>query len=292
MIDLHTHTTYSDGTDTVKQILEKAQNLNLKYLAITDHDNCDAHIEMQNMDISKHFEGKVVPGIEIKCSYRQRLIEVLGYKFDIKQMKQWADEYYKDKSREKLQLKYFMDLYNKCIKIGLVLPKLKNIVFNPKKEWASVVIYNELKKNSRNFNKVPQDFFSSFDIFSKKYCGDTKGPLFIDKTQDYPTVQEAINAIRQCNGLVFLPHVYIYKWIEDIDSHIKILNEKYKIDGIECFHSEFSQGEIQHLLEFCKINKFLISGGSDYHGENKPKIELGIGKENLKIEEEYVENWI
>ncbi len=292
MIDLHTHTIYSDGSDSLIELLEKAQNLNLNYLSITDHDNCNAHIAMRDIDVSKYFKGKIIPGIEIKCAYQGMLIEVLGYKFDIDKMKKWTDEYYIDKSREKLQAKYFVDLYNRCKNIGLILPDIENIEFNPKKEWASVVLFNTLKSNPDNYSKVPNDFFNDFDTFSKKYCGDKKGPLFIDKTADYPSVKEAIDIIRQCGGLVFLPHVYIYKWIKDIDLHIKTLDKLYKIDGVECFHSEFDETKINHLIEFCKENNFLMSGGSDYHGKNKPNIELGSGKGNLRIEDKYVQEWI
>ena len=148
MIDLHTHTIYSDGSDSLIELLEKAQNLNLNYLSITDHDNCNAHIAMRDIDVSKYFKGKIIPGIEIKCAYQGMLIEVLGYKFDIDKMKKWTDEYYIDKSREKLQAKYFVDLYNRCKNIGLILPDIENIEFNPKKEWASVVLFNTLKSNN------------------------------------------------------------------------------------------------------------------------------------------------
>ena len=72
---------------------------------------------------------------------------------------------------------------------------------------------------------------------------------------------------------------------------LKEIISKYDIDGIECYHSIFSNEEINTLLEFIKQNNLMISGGSDYHGKNKPDIELGYGKGNLEIPEKILMNW-
>lgn len=104
MIDLHMHTTYSDGSNTVEEVLEKAEKLKLEIISITDHDNCKAYKELKNEEIRSKFSGKIIPGIEIKCSYGKRLIEVLGYNIDTDKMQDWADEYYKDKQRKNYKL--------------------------------------------------------------------------------------------------------------------------------------------------------------------------------------------
>ena len=55
MIDMHIHTNNSDGTDSVKELLEKAENLKLKYISITDHDTCKSYEELKNIDYSRFF---------------------------------------------------------------------------------------------------------------------------------------------------------------------------------------------------------------------------------------------
>ena len=65
----------------------------------------------------------------------------------------------------------------------------------------------------------------------------------------------------------------------------------YNIDGIECYHSIFTLEENEKILKFAKEHKLLISGGSDYHGDNKPNISLGIGKGNLNIPDEIIGNF-
>ena len=65
-----------------------------------------------------------------------------------------------------------------------------------------------------------------------------------------------------------------------------------KIYGFECYHSNFSEEEINYLLKLTKEKNLLRSGGSDYHGINKVGIEMAIGKGNLKINDDLVEDWI
>lgn len=292
MIDLHMHSTNSDGTDTVIELLKKAEEKKLTYISITDHDNCNGYNELKKIDIKKYYGGTIIPGIEIKCSYGKNLIEVLGYKINTKKMSEWVKEYYKDKSRDKIQTKYFNILYDKCIKMGLVMQPKEQIDWNPKNDWASVTIYNEFKRHIENKEKLPQDLWEEFDTFSKKYCGDEKGFWFIDKTKDYPSLQEAIDVIKSCDGLVFLPHLFIYKWAKNKEKLIDDILNKYDIDGIECMHSSFSEEQIKYLIDLCNKRNYYKSGGSDYHGLNKKNIEMGIGKGNLQIPEEFVEEFI
>ena len=63
MIDLHIHTNNSDGTDTVEELLQKAQELKLEYISITDHDTCMAYKKLKKIDITKIFSGKIIPRI-------------------------------------------------------------------------------------------------------------------------------------------------------------------------------------------------------------------------------------
>ena len=291
MIDLHIHTTYSDGADSLIEVLEKTEKLGLKYISITDHDNCKAYKELENLDIKKYYTGTIIPGIEIKCSYNRRLIEILGYKIDTNKMQEWADEYYKDKTKAILQKKYFNILCEKSKEIGLKISEESKSNFDSEKEWASVHIYNELVKYEENKKILPEGTLDSFNNFSKKYCGDVNSKLYIDKSADYPSLQEAIDVVKKCNGLVFLPHLFIYKWANNKKEFIDEILKNYDIDGIECMHSEFNDEQIEYLLKLTKERNYFRSGGSDYHGKNKVGINLGEGKGNLRIPEEFVEEW-
>ena len=69
------------------------------------------------------------------------------------------------------------------------------------------------------------------------------------------------------------------------------LDGNYKIDGIECYYTTFTEEQHEYLLNLCKERNLLVSGGSDYHGCFKPDVDLGVGYGNLKIPDEIVENW-
>ena len=292
MIDLHMHTTYSDGTENCETVLKKCQQKNLDYISITDHDTCEGYKELAKLDVKKYFSGQIINGVEIKCAYKKRLIEILGYKVDPKVINNFMEEFHKTKSKEILQQKYFDILHERCTDMGLVMSKKEDIEFNPKTDWASIKIYNDIKAHEENKLKVPDDFWSEFNIFSKKYCGDVNYPLYIDKSEDYLQLDEAIKLVKDAGGLVFLPHIFIYKWAENKKKLLDDIVAEYDVDGIECMHSEFSQDDIDYLLNYTQKNHFYRSGGSDYHGKNKVGIEMAVGKGNLKIESYLIQDWV
>lgn len=98
--------------------------------------------------------------------------------------------------------------------------------------------------------------------------------------------------MKNAGGLVFLPHIFIYQWAEDKKDLLDNLVKNYSIDGIECMHSEFKEEEIQYLLEYTKQHNFYRSGGSDYHGINKLGIDMAIGKGNLHITSDLIQEWV
>ena len=207
-------------------------------------------------------------------------------------MNNWMREFYKNKQRPDLQLKYFNLLYDKCKKMNLILSKKEEIQWNPEKDWASFTIYSDLKKYEENKNRMPEDMWEEFSGFNRKYCNNPDHILYIDKSEDYPTLEQAIEAIHECGGLAFMPHLFIYKSIKDKEAFINDIITNYDVDGLECYHSEFSEEEIKYLLRLTEERNLLRSGGSDYHGSNKKDIEMAIGKGNLKIENSLVESWI
>lgn len=291
MIDLHIHTTHSDGSKSVKEILEMAEELKLEVISITDHDNCKAYEELESLNVEDYYSGKIIPGVEIKCCYMDRVIEVLGYKIDTNKMNKWFEEFYKNKSFEILQKKYFDHFYQATTKMGLKMTPKEEINWNPQKQWASITIYGEIKKHIENKEKLPEDLWEDVNIFLKKYCGDRNNPLYIDKSGDYPSIKQATKAIKEAGGLVFLPHIYLYKWITDKKEYVKIVKEEYKIDGVEAFYTTFTDEETEEILEIANLQDLYISGGSDYHGENKIGIYLGKGKGNLAVKRDIIKEW-
>jgi len=115
MIDLHTHTIYSDGTDTVVEILQKAEKIGLKCLSITDHSSCGAYEEIDNMDVSKYYSGKIIRGCELFTTIDKGVIELLGYNVDTDLLNKVLPQKYKYSFRDisKYEMKKSIDICKK-----------------------------------------------------------------------------------------------------------------------------------------------------------------------------------
>lgn len=292
MIDLHIHTTNSDGTCTVKEILEKAEEKKLEWISITDHESCKAYEELEDKELRRIFSGRIIPGVEIKSAYNKRIIDILGYDIDTEKMSKWLNEFYAENTREKIQTKYLKKQYEGALSLGLKLIPFDEIKWNPEKDWASVTIYEEIGKFEENRKKFPDFIWEKFDNFKQNYCQDMNSPFYIDKSADYPTVKQTIQKIHECGGKAFLAHAFIYKWAENKEEFIMDVINNYGIDGVECYYSKFTEENISMIEDITSRTGRFRSGGTDYHGEHSPGIELGVGKGNLKIEtKNTIENW-
>lgn len=291
MIDLHIHTTYSDGTCSIKEILEKAEKLKLDYISITDHDTVKGYDELNKLDIGKYYSGKIINGVELKGIYRNRTIDILGYDIDIKKMSKWLDDFYKENSRDKIQTKYLKTLYDRVKKNGVKVIPFDEIKWNPENDWANVVIYDEITKFEENKKVLPEEIFEDYEIFRQKYCYNEKTIFYLDKSEDFPKVKQVVDIIHECGGKAFLAHPFIYRWIENKEKFILEMINEYGLDGVECYYSKFSEENIKTAERLAIENHKFRSGGSDYHGLNSPGIELGTGKGNLKVETDIIKQW-
>ena len=93
MIDLHMHSTYSDGTESCSTILKKCQNKNLDFISITDHNTALGYEELEDKNISSLFNGHIIPGIELNTKVLNIPIEILGYGIDYKKMNELVKKY-------------------------------------------------------------------------------------------------------------------------------------------------------------------------------------------------------
>ncbi len=291
MIDLHMHSNHSDGSNTVTEILEKAEKLNLKAISITDHDTCTGHIELRNIDVKKIYSGIIIPGVELRCFYKRRIIEVLAYNIDIDKMQKWLDKFYVGKGHADVQKKYLKQLYKTCMELELNMPPIDEIKWNPDGEWAARTIYREMKADERNKAKLPEDLWEDYENFRHKYCYNIENIFYIDKSEDLPSIVELLSVIKECGGLAFLPHIYVYKWAPDIKEFINELVDNYDIDGMECYYNNFTKEQTDYLLELCNKKGLYKSGGSDYHGTKRPEVEMGIGRGTLNVPDDILLQW-
>lgn len=291
MIDLHIHSTNSDGSKTVREILVEAQNLGLTTISFTDHETCGAYNELERINTKDYFDGNIINGIELKSQYKDIVMDILGYGINYKKMEKYLEECYKDISREKMQESQLMEFYKIGLKNNLTLRPIHELNWDRTRDWASIVFYKEIKSHIENKSKVPPDLWESFKNFKTNHYHIKGDTFYINMAKDYPSIEKIIDIIHKSGGKAFVAHIYQYKEIEDKILELKEIISKYDIDGIECYHSIFSDVENKKLLEFAQKHNLLISGGSDYHGINKPDIALGSGKGNLDIPDEILSEW-
>lgn len=148
MIDLHMHTKYSDGTDSVKEILINAKEANLDIISITDHNTCNAYREMKRFDVSEFYDGNIIVGCEFTTSFDGRLIEVLGYGFDYIKVQEYLDNYY-SKELERTRMRILCNrLFDRLKQLQLIfnLENVQRIIFNNRflnviymKNWLDIL---------------------------------------------------------------------------------------------------------------------------------------------------------
>jgi len=285
IIDLHSHTTKSDGTYTPDELLIEAEKNNLEILSITDHESVEAYYTFNRT----LFSGIIIPGLELRTSCFGVAIEILAYGFDLDKMRTILKKYHY-KNTEELD-KYMIQLaYEQYTQRNVLLDKTFIEDYDPiKHPRLSKYIQSCVSKYSEN-NVFLKDMPEGKSFF--RCCiTNPNSPLFLDLSSAFPSIEELISAIKSADGLVSIPHIFEYR--ENAEKILIHLLENYDIDIIECYYPSFSQEQTNYLLEICeKYNKF-SSGGSDFHGSLRPEVCLGSGeKNNLYVPKEKIEKWI
>ncbi len=288
MIDIHSHTTYSDGSCSVKELLIEAQKIGLSLLSITDHNTIQAHFELQDPNIREKFDGEIISGIEITTTYNGETIEVLGYGFDLEIMQQFLNNNvltFKEK-----QLREYELIKNQYKKIGVIFDE-NNIRFNPKIESSRSAFANEIKKYPQN-NKffLNQESINTASGFARNEVYNPKSPLYVDESSLFPSLEKAIEMIHQSGGIAFLAHTFAYS--PNISNELLKIINNYELDGLECFYTTFTKEQSDYLVKVCEEKGLYMSGGSDFHGTRKINHNLGTGDGNLCIDESVVKSWI
>lgn len=291
MIDLHTHTNCSDGADDYKTLLKNAQKTGITILSITDHDNCNVYTQMKNDDLKKYYDGKLICGVELQCYVNGTSIELLGYGVNPDVINKCVSEIYKPFSE--INIIEMKRLYENCKKIGMVFDDDVIERYNQDEiYYATEYLHNEMKKYPQNKKFVDsEDAWERESVFFRKYTSNINSSLYVDESDIIPSAEDVIKVIKKACGLVFIPHIFQYD--DRAENILKYLIENCDIDGIECYYPTFTNEQSKYLVEFAKEHNKFISGGTDYHGSNRPNTKIGTGIENnLNLSEDLIKNWI
>jgi len=264
MIDLHIHSTNSDGYFTVLDILKMAQEKNINVISFCDHNVLGAYEDLKNIEIEKYYSGRIITGIEFDFVYEKKVFHMLGYNFDVDKLKtcKYLDRRTEEElvAEEERNLEFFKGV---CKKLGIKLSN--NLKITKSSEPANDIIKRDMQIHPENQEIMDEvlgkDRKKSFWL---GHVTNPDSPFYIDFTKGLPSAEEIASEIHNAGGIVVLPHVFEYKSIDNIS----FLNEMYKLnilDGIECVHSKHSKEQTQFLIDFCNEHNLVKSGGSDFH---------------------------
>jgi predicted metal-dependent phosphoesterase TrpH len=258
-IDLHIHTTASDGTFALSEVLKGYYKKGFKAIAITDHDTVDAFNDF-TQDFYK--EMRVIKGTEISCRHAGREVHILGY--DIDYTNQNLLKLLNDiKHSRIIRAKEIISILQKN-SIDIEFSDVLELVGNENIIGRPHIAQALLKKGVISHQQ------QAFD----RYIGD-KGFAYVPKLDVTP--KAVIDAIHQAQGFAIIAHPFKSIHIDDIRYFKQI-----GIDGVETYYYDHSPSQIKRLEALCRDLELISTGGSDFHGYGKRE-ELGCYQGNPKI---------
>lgn len=259
IVDLHVHSNKSDGTCSPSELVDLAIQKGLSAFALTDHDTTAGLDEA--IEYAKGRDIEVVPGIEFSTEYQGRDIHVLGLAIDYK-APVFAD-----------RLQAFVDS-----RIGRNRKMCRNLT-----EAGIDISYEKLMAaypgaviTRAHYARYLLDhgYVKSLPEAFERYVGD-HCPYFVPREKVTPV--QAVQLIRQAKGITVLAHPTLYHMGKDaLQKLVSSLTEAGLV-GLEAVYSTYSAGEEREMRQLALRNGLLISGGSDFHGSNKPGLELATG---------------
>ena len=254
-VDLHIHTSASDGTWTAEEVTEEVIKNNISIFSVTDHNSVENVERVRKL--AEEAGLTFIPGVEIDTSYFGANFHILGYGIDI---------------------------YEK----GLLKLILQNKVFMEEKDEESIkFLYNKgldvsLSEYGRYYNNAARGGWKALNyLIDKGICKDTKDffPLFDGwgnpfEKMNFPNPKEVINIIKDAGGIAVLAHPGAPFYRLDYEILVpEMLKEG--IMGIECYHPENNFQVTKFCQDFCRANNLAITGGSDCHGTFFSKRKIG-----------------
>ncbi|WP_430937124.1 PHP domain-containing protein [Saccharicrinis sp. 156] len=274
MIDLHTHTTVSDGTVTPKELIYQAKETGLLAVAITDHDSIDGLDEAQHE--ADRLGVTFINGIEFSATFgKNRLIHILGLGIDPQSegFKRIYTNYRQNRSDRLLQV--FKKLRSMGVAIGPedVEPFVTG-GYMDRQAIAKCLVAKGLAKSVRN---SWINYLDKIDYIN----GELIQP------------EAAFSAIHAAGGKAFLAHYHLkigFKGYSEVNT--RMLLKKLKelgLDGMECYYPSFSEEEKLRCAEYIEDFDFIKSGGTDFHGANRSHIKLGVGEGDFNVPDELLD---
>ena len=267
-IDLHIHTTASDGTVTPAGVVELAHEMGLAAIAVTDHDTASGYAEAAAAGAALGVE--VVPGIEISTKFRSA-VHILGYYIDpqSEHLGKVLDWMVNDRNERNRKIVAMMAADGLPVSYEQMQQRFGAVVGRP--HFAELLVEYGLARD------VKDAFARYVDKGQKYYVG-----------RQFLSIEKSIEIIRDAGGVPVLAHPFQYRLD---DAQLRELIEhclKSGLQGMECRYSGYTAEQTAYLEALAEEYGLVKTGGSDFHGEVKPRISLGTGKGSLSVPYTYL----
>ncbi len=271
-IDLHIHSTASDGTLSPVEILTMARSLKLAAIAITDHDTIDGSKELIAHGIPSDIQ--FLTGVEISASwpsnfYRIGSLHILGYGIRLNDhlLNQTLDALQEARKNRNPQIIERLNNFGFHISMDDIIKEAGTDGQIGRPHIAQVMI----KKG----------FVASINEAFDQYLG-TGRPAYVDKYR--VECSRAIEIIQAAGGIPVLAHPVLMQMEsrENLEKFVVTLTEM-GLKGIEVYYPEHTPENTAFYQTIAKKNGLMMTGGSDFHGSLKPTIQMGSGKGSLSV---------
>ena len=264
-IDLHTHSLCSDGAQTPADVVHTAYEAGLAAIALSDHD-CITGVE-EAIATGKELGVEVIPAVELSAQSDTEL-HILGYFVDIHNQKLQDAMAYALQVRDERQ-------EETCRKLN---------------EQGFDITMDELRAEANGNPVLCRAHFAQIMV-RKGYAESVKDAFnrflsvgcYAYSNRQALTATEAVSLIHEAGGIAVAAHLHLIKKPDDeLKEYLKSLIP-YGLDGIEGYYTDYTPDMEARYQAMAKELGLVISGGTDYHGANKPHITIGKGRGNLEI---------
>ncbi len=252
-VDLHTHTTASDGTYAPRDLVIEAASRGVRVLAITDHDSTEGLPEAFE-EAERRRPLELLPGIEINCDVEGAEIHVLGYLMEWQAP--WFQEFCREQRRERRERVHLMA--ERMAALGM--PFDADEVFALVKEGSAGRPHVAQVMVARGYVKTVREAFDKYLAAGR--------PGHVPRKKLTP--EDAVRLIRRAAGVP----VFAHPGLADRDQLIPGLIAA-GLMGIECYYTEHSAQQRATYLQICKEQDLVATGGSDFHGPQVRAATLG-----------------
>ena len=272
MIDLHVHSSCSDGTLSPKELVDYAIEKKLSAFALTDHDTVDGLDEAIQYAVGLSSEQgniEVIPGIELSTEYQGADIHVVGLYIDYRSevFRNKLEEFVDSRTARNRKMCSLLTQAGVPITYEELQAAYPDAVIT-RAHYAGYML-------EKGYVKSRQEAFD-------RYVGD-HAPCYIPREKITPA--QAVQLILEAGGAPVLAHPILYHMSDDrLDTLVRELKEA-GLMGIEAIYSTYTSADERGIRSLAAQYNLFISGGSDFHGANKPGLDLGTGYGQLYVPE-------